>query len=85
MSKYRQQDLIRLHAAKHGQTLATAENEIKNTLASLKEITAEPESTLTLRGFGRFNRTERKGYTGRNPATGQPIEVSPKQILRFKE
>lgn len=85
MSKYHQKDLIRLHSTNNALTLSEAEIQVKSVLATLKEITAPADTTLTLRGFGRFARTERKAYTGRNPQTGGSIEVPAKQILRFKE
>ncbi len=32
-----------------------------------------------IRGFGTFDIRGRKGYTGRNPNTGEPVEVKPKK------
>ena len=37
-----------------------------------------------IRGFGSFTVKEYKGYTGRNPRTGERIAVSPKKLPFFK-
>jgi integration host factor subunit beta len=37
-----------------------------------------------IRGFGSFKIKEYEGYTGRNPMTGEQIEVAPKKLPTFK-
>lgn len=37
-----------------------------------------------LRGFGSFRVRDYDGYTGRNPKTGEVIEVAPKKMPFFK-
>lgn len=39
---------------------------------------------IELRGFGSFSVRHYKGYTGRNPRTGEPVEVAPKRLPFFK-
>lgn len=39
---------------------------------------------VELRGFGAFSVKERGGYTGRNPRTGESVEVPPKFVPAFK-
>ena len=39
---------------------------------------------IEIRGFGSFMVKEYKGYTGRNPKTGDKIAVSEKKLLFFK-
>lgn len=34
-------------------------------------------------GFGRFSRTFRKGIAGRNPRTGEAIEVAARNVAKF--
>ena len=34
-------------------------------------------------GFGTFEVTERKGRTGRNPATGEEIYIQPSKSIKF--
>src|SRR5690348_7542203 len=39
---------------------------------------------IEIRGFGSFRTRERRGRTGRNPKTGEKVEVPPKRIPFFK-
>ncbi|MCK5680741.1 integration host factor subunit beta [bacterium] len=42
------------------------------------------EERIELRGFGSFHIEYYKGYTGRNPKTGESIEVGKKRLPFFK-
>jgi integration host factor subunit beta len=39
---------------------------------------------VEVRGFGAFSTTERRARTGRNPRTGEAVEVEAKRAVRFK-
>ncbi len=39
---------------------------------------------IEIRGFGSFRFRRRTSRAGRNPRTGQPVEVPPKRVLYFK-
>jgi integration host factor subunit beta len=39
---------------------------------------------VEIRGFGTFQVRSYKGYTGRNPSTGDRVEVAPKRLPFFK-
>jgi integration host factor subunit beta len=39
---------------------------------------------VELRGFGTFSTRARDGRTGRNPRTGDPVEVQAKRVPYFK-
>ncbi len=39
---------------------------------------------IEIRGFGSFAVRDYKSYTGRNPRTGEQIEVAPKRLPFFK-
>ena len=39
---------------------------------------------IELRGFGSFSIRHYRGYGGRNPRTGEPVEVLPKRLPFFK-
>lgn len=41
-------------------------------------------SRVELRGFGSFEAVARKARLGRNPRTGEPVEVEAKRLPRFK-
>jgi integration host factor subunit beta len=38
---------------------------------------------IEIRGFGTFQVRSYKGYKGRNPKTGSPVEVAPKRLPFF--
>ncbi|MBU2724799.1 HU family DNA-binding protein [Acidithiobacillus ferridurans] len=40
--------------------------------------------TVTISGFGTFATNERAARTGRNPATGESIEIPAKKAISFK-
>ena len=40
--------------------------------------------TVTLTGFGTFSVAERKARAGRNPQTGQPIDIPAARVPKFK-
>ncbi len=39
---------------------------------------------IEIRGFGSFSIKQYKGYTGRNPRTGDPVVVNEKRLPFFK-
>ena len=39
---------------------------------------------VTLSGFGTWNVSQRKARRGRNPRTGEPIQIDAKKSVRFK-
>lgn len=52
---------------------------IKNTSETLKK-----GNKLTLIGFGTFDVTKRSARKGRNPQTGQTIDIPAKKVVKFK-
>jgi DNA-binding protein HU-beta len=50
---------------------------------SLSSILANG-SEVTLIGFGSFKITERAARTGRNPKTGEPIQIPASKVPTFK-
>jgi DNA-binding protein HU-beta len=66
-----------------GQTKATTES----MLDAFVEVVASAlknESELKLVGFGSFSVSTRKARTGRNPQTGQEIQIPEKRVVNFK-
>jgi len=39
---------------------------------------------INVSGFGTFSVTERRGRAGRNPKTGEAIEIAPSKVAKFK-
>ena len=51
--------------------------------STIKEAILKGEE-IELRGFGSFRFRNRGPRSGRNPRTGEPVEVPPKKVLYFK-
>ena len=45
--------------------------------------TMKKQEAVTLVGFGTFKVDNRKARTGRNPRTGEPIEIKAKNVPKF--
>lgn len=48
------------------------------------EGSLKKEENVQLVGFGTFSISNRKATTGRNPKTGQPIDIPARKAVRFK-
>lgn len=77
------QELVQNIAAKSGLTKKDAEN-VLNTV--LEEISAALKSgdKVQLIGFGTFETRKRSGRTGRNPQTGETIEIPEMTVPAFR-
>lgn len=60
-----------------------AETGINLFFQTIKETLQRGEE-IELRGFGSFRFRERGARAGRNPRTGDPVQVPPKRVLYFK-
>lgn len=76
-------ELIEALAAKKGLSFKKAE-EIINTIFEAMTDALIAGDRIEIRGFGSFVVNEYKSYTGRNPKTGESIEVKPKKLPFFK-
>ena len=54
--------------------------------ASIDTITAQLKNgeQVVLPGFGTFSISNRAARTGRNPQTGEPIEIKASRVAKFK-
>jgi DNA-binding protein HU-beta len=59
-----------------------AELAIEATLKTIEEQLARG-SEITLTGFGKFHVADRAARQGRNPQTGQPIDIKASRVPRF--
>ena len=53
------------------------------TLEAIKESLAKGEK-VQLIGFGSFDVVEKAARTGRNPSTGEPLEIPAKNAVKFR-
>ncbi|MFQ6068919.1 MAG: HU family DNA-binding protein [Candidatus Aminicenantales bacterium] len=60
-----------------------AETGVNLFFQAMKEALLRGEE-IELRGFGSFRFRRRSARSGRNPRTGEKVEVPPKKVLYFK-
>ena len=66
-----------------GLTKADTERVLNSAIEIIKESVKKSED-VTLVGFGTFTRSKRQARQGRNPQTGQLIQVPASVVPRFK-
>lgn len=77
------QQIIDALAFRTGQTKAEAKKSLES-LIDLITDTLQNGEKVTLTGFGTFDVQQSAGRTGRNPQTGQLMQIKPKKRVRFK-
>ena len=75
--------LIEALAKAEGITLKAAELAVNVTFESMEKALIKGDR-VEIRGFGSFKVKFYDGYRGRNPKTGEIIEVKPKKLPFFK-
>lgn len=75
-------ELIESIANKAGISRAAAGTALEATLASLSEALVAGDS-IALVGFGTFKVSERAARTGKNPATGEALEIAASKSAKF--
>jgi integration host factor subunit beta len=76
-------ELIDAIAARQGIDRAAAERVVRTIFDTLVEGLVRGDH-VELRGFGSFTIREHGGYRGRNPRSGELVEVGPKRSPHFK-
>ena len=76
-------ELIAQIAAKANLTKAAAERSVNAMLESIQEFLAD-YGKLTLTGFGTFAVEERQERPGRNPRTGESIQIAASKVVKFR-
>jgi DNA-binding protein HU-beta len=59
-------------------------NEVINAITSAISNALSNGDKVTLVGFGTFTTTERSARKGRNPKTGEVIDIPAKRVAKFK-
>ncbi len=75
--------LIEVFSKRSGLKRYNAEFIIKEFFNAMTDALANGEG-VEIRGFGSFSIREYDGYVGRNPKTGEQVEVAPKKLPFFK-
>ena len=76
-------ELVARLAEQIGSSKAAAEKTLEAFLASIEETLAK-EGKLTLTGFGTFLVETRQARKGRNPRTGEVIEIPASKVVKFR-
>jgi len=76
-------DLVEIVFEKVGLSKKEAQDIIEIIFDTIKRSFAEGES-VKIPGFGTFNVRKKNARRGRNPQTGQELEITPRRVLTFK-
>lgn len=76
------QDLIKDIAERGEFTKADAEAALKAVQGAIAAVLVNGDK-ITLPGFGTFKVVETAARTGRNPQTGEPVEIPAKRRIKF--
>ena len=75
--------LVRHVAGETGMTRSAAEAAINSMLSGIAGSLAQGEA-VSLPGFGTFSTRSRPARTGRNPRTGESLEIAASTVATFK-
>ena len=76
-------ELIDSIAERTGVKKSGAELVLNATLAEIEKSLLSGQQVV-LHGFGTFQPKQRKARTGRNPLTGEPVEIAASKTVAFK-
>ena len=76
-------DLVECVAAEIGGSRQGAEKAVKAVLESILDG-LDRDGSVTIAGFGTFERKERAARVGRNPQTGEPIDIPATSTVGFR-
>jgi integration host factor subunit beta len=77
-------DLMNRLAEEKGFSLSTAKEIVDIFFDDITQSLLKGDRRVEIRGFGTFKVKAYKGYTGRNPKTGEKTEVKSKRLPFFK-
>ena len=76
-------DLVEIIFEKVGLSKKEAQDIIEIIFDTVKDAFVSGES-VKIPGFGTFNVRQKAARRGRNPQTGEELEISPRRVLTFK-
>jgi DNA-binding protein HU-beta len=75
-------ELIDKVAGEAGIAKSDAEKAVNAFISVITQAVAADDK-VTLPGFGAWSRSERKARTGRNPRTGEPVQIPASKAVKF--
>jgi DNA-binding protein HU-beta len=82
MAVVRKSELVHDVAEKSGLAVGEAKRALEATLQAIEEQMGEGNE-VRLTGFGKFSVSQRSARTGRNPRTGEPMQIAAKSVPKF--
>ncbi len=79
----RKQDLVRAVAQETKLTEAQASNAVNAVIDAIQNSLANGEE-VNISGFGAFRVVERAAREGRNPRSGEPMQIGPRKSAAFR-
>ena len=76
-------DLVDLIFGKVGLSKIESQNIIELIFDTVKETLVEGES-VKVSGFGTFNVKKKNARRGRNPKTGEELQITPRRVITFR-
>ena len=77
-------ELVEAMANDAGITKAAAGAALDSFMANVTKALQQKDGKVTLVGFGTFAKVHRSARTGRNPQTGEPINIKARNVVTFK-
>jgi DNA-binding protein HU-beta len=77
-------ELIEEMANKATITKDQAAKALESLLEGIQGTLKKKNGKVNLVGFGSFNKIHQKSRNGRNPATGEKIEIPARSVIKFK-
>jgi nucleoid DNA-binding protein len=75
--------LIEAVASELGDSKASASRAVEAVISSITTGLKQDEA-VTIVGFGTFSKKQRSARTGRNPSTGEPMQIKASTTVGFK-
>lgn len=76
-------ELVEAVASQLGDSKASAQRAVDAVINSITDGIKRDES-VTIVGFGTFTKKDRAARTGRNPMTGEPMQIKASKTVGFK-
>ena len=76
-------DLVDVVFGKVGLSKIESQNIIEMIFETVKQTLVEGES-VKVSGFGTFNVKKKNARRGRNPKTGDDLEITPRRVITFR-
>lgn len=77
-------ELIELIAGDAGISKTESEAALKSITEGITKAMQEKDGKITLVGFGTFSKNHRPARKGRNPKTGEEIDIKAANVVKFK-